>query len=292
MKLQVENNVVIGYALEEMPFQAISDYSSSKCGFKEIGVELEIAEGITTIGKSAFAGCGELRSVVLPKSLKTIESKAFEKCACLESVTMFDGIESIGANAFKGCGKLKSIELPHNLKAIPAGLFKDCKLLEAVIINEQCSTIGGSAFENTNIKTIQLPPSVKIIKAKAFNNAGLKEIFFSEGLESLGDYSLAKNEIKEIILPESIRHIGAFWISNTFRTLERVYLPDGLNDIDLDAFCPAGYDNIKWDIYEVNMGSPVIELVDKIVEMSSHAGSEPKSSWNLKGRLKLKLIKD
>ena len=42
----------------------------------------------------------EIRRIIIPKSVKTIEDKAFNECYNLNSVTLQEGLESIGEDCF------------------------------------------------------------------------------------------------------------------------------------------------------------------------------------------------
>ena len=55
---------------------------------------------VTSIGDHAFAGCGELTSVVIPDGMTSIGSLAFSQCHKLTSVTIPNSITSIGNYAF------------------------------------------------------------------------------------------------------------------------------------------------------------------------------------------------
>lgn len=50
----------------------------------------------------SFYGCEDLRSVNC-YNLESIGESAFENCANLESVILYEGVTSVGENAFKGC---------------------------------------------------------------------------------------------------------------------------------------------------------------------------------------------
>lgn len=63
----------------------------------------QVPEGVEIIGKSAFADCEKLTSVMLPNSLVRIETMAFFSCSCLASVTIPDSVSFIGPDAFADC---------------------------------------------------------------------------------------------------------------------------------------------------------------------------------------------
>ena len=72
------------------------------CGTDEM---ITIPEGITIIGKAAFASCYTLREVTFPSTLKVIENLAFYNCINLEKTSTLSA--EIANDAFVGCPKLK-----------------------------------------------------------------------------------------------------------------------------------------------------------------------------------------
>ena len=85
---------------------------------------IEIPEGITEIGDSAFSAA-QITAVKMPKSLKTIGDLAFEGCYRLVSVEIQEGLETIGRNAFAECPKLKTVRLPSTIRSISRNAFLD-----------------------------------------------------------------------------------------------------------------------------------------------------------------------
>ena len=68
-----------------------------------------IAEGVTSIGESAFENCRSLTSVTIPNSVTSIGWSAFFYCKSLTSVTIPDSVTSIGGGAFAWCTSLTGI---------------------------------------------------------------------------------------------------------------------------------------------------------------------------------------
>ena len=58
-------------------------------------VEVNLHNGIDSIGKDTFVSCTSLKHIDLPKSLQFIGEDAFNNCAVLESIEIPDGIECI-----------------------------------------------------------------------------------------------------------------------------------------------------------------------------------------------------
>lgn len=151
-----------------------------------------IPEGVTRIGNNVFDGCGQLDSVTLPSTLKSIGEFCFHDCLSLRSITVPDGVEAIGNNAFDGCGiteitlpdsvtdmgeyvfsrciALRKAHLPVMYK-IPEGTFNECNVLEDFTIPEGTVVIGSDLFHDCfKILDVTVPDSVTDIGLMAFYN--------------------------------------------------------------------------------------------------------------------------
>jgi len=112
--------------------------------------EIDIPEGVESIGLASFRDCTNLKRVTLPKSLKRINRCAFERCSSLEEVIIPGsvetieglsfiktglkrviikrGVESINENAFAWCESLKELYIPSTVKNahFPVGFKFEC----------------------------------------------------------------------------------------------------------------------------------------------------------------------
>lgn len=95
--------------------------------FKKVGTRYEIAPGVTRIGELCFSQCEDLRSVVLPDSVKEIGSMAFFKCKYLEGFSIPHGAVSIGSDAFSYCERVEYIFVPETVRSIGHHAFFECK---------------------------------------------------------------------------------------------------------------------------------------------------------------------
>ena len=64
-------------------------------------VEVEVQEGVTTIGRCAFLALKKLTKVTLPSTITAIEDYAFNTCWNLKEIDIPEGCTKIGKDAFK-----------------------------------------------------------------------------------------------------------------------------------------------------------------------------------------------
>ena len=99
--------------------------------------------------------------VVLPKTIKTIEKRAFDRLRCLVEIKLNEGLESIGEHAFYGCEALESINFPSTLKSIGEWAFCECKLLTEIVLPEGFEELGKFSFSGCNaVKKISIPSTL------------------------------------------------------------------------------------------------------------------------------------
>ncbi len=145
-------------------------------GYSGPDMDLVIPEtvfGIKVLGieNGAFSEQAYINSISMPKSLKTIEEKAFYKCNSLKSIVA-PGVIDIGKSAFLGCRELNSVYLPEiqtiedyafrdsgslngfpfeNLKKVPKFAFAESDILKVNL--EKATSVRESAFQKCNSLT-------------------------------------------------------------------------------------------------------------------------------------------
>jgi TonB family protein len=108
---------------------------------------------VTTIGDNAFASCGLLGSVIIPRGVVRIGDNAFSSCHSLSSIIIPEGVKSIGSNAFYNCRFIESIVLPNGLETIDFSAFAFCPNLEEVYCYaENIPSAKPNAFDGSNLK--------------------------------------------------------------------------------------------------------------------------------------------
>ena len=118
-------------------------------------VEAVLPEGLTAIGRSAFANCTALLRVDIPNNVQQIGNQAFVGCSALETIKIPEGVTAVGEFTFQNCASLQSVKLPDSLKSIGMHAFGYCTSLKSVTIPANVDAIYMGAFENcTSLKEV------------------------------------------------------------------------------------------------------------------------------------------
>ena len=123
--------------------------------------EVELPQGLSCIGASAFCDSPELTEVKIPSTVTKIKDSAFSRCTGLTKIELPPQLEEIDYNSFYGCSGLTEITIPSSVKTIRSGAFEYCTSLESVTLSEGIGEIGTEAFEYTKLKSLNIPKSVK-----------------------------------------------------------------------------------------------------------------------------------
>lgn len=110
-------------SFEDESVRTIGKFAFAFCGGKvtvaegESGISLELPEGITSIGDSAFEGALSLGSVTIPNSVTGIGAKAFAYTQNLNKITMSEALNTSLADSLenifqKGIDSDKNVILP------------------------------------------------------------------------------------------------------------------------------------------------------------------------------------
>ena len=170
-----------------------------------------IAEGVTSIGESAFENCRSLTSVTIPNSVTSIGWSAFFYCKSLTSVTIPDSVTSVGAYAFLGCTSLTSVTIPNSVTSIGGCAFDECWSLTSVTIPDSVTSIGDSAFAScTSLTSVTIPDSVTSIGGIAFGNCkSLTSVTIPDSVTSIGGGAFQGCiSLTSVTIPDSVTSIG------------------------------------------------------------------------------------
>lgn len=157
------------------------------CSLTGAQEQVEIPEGVTEIGASAFVHCQSLKTVKLPESLRKIGKAAFEECENLKTVVFPEQLREIGESAFMNCQSLKTVKLPKDLRKIGSTAFANC----------------------TRLSGADLPPLVREIGSMAFINTALTSVVIPEGVARIGNSTWEYcSKLKTVVIPDSVKNFG------------------------------------------------------------------------------------
>ena len=241
------------------------------CSFKG---NLEIPDGVTSIGYAAFAGCEGLRAVTIPESVSTIDAFAFSGCTGLSSVALPEGMTTVESYVFYGCTGLRSVTFPESLTAINGRAFSNCSALTRVSIPENLSFIGEGAFgactalEGFSVQAgnsvysvdengvlysrdratlficpggktglFEIPTQVTTVKSWAFYGcSGLSAVTIPESVTYIGACAFSGcSGLTELTVPGSVSSIGNGAFSSC-ASLNSVTISEGVTAIGYEAF--------------------------------------------------------
>lgn len=111
-----------------------------------------------TADSYVFAGCTNLKEVVLPDTITIIAKYTFSGCSSLSTLVM-PGVTSIGEGAFEGCSSLSGFDL-GKVTNIGAGAFKGCTGISELTLTAVTTTIGAGAFEGWTEEQKILVPDI------------------------------------------------------------------------------------------------------------------------------------
>lgn len=94
---------------------------------------ITFGENVETIGDEAFSGCENLVNVNFNNApIKSIGTKAFERCHSLDTIVLPTQLEKLGSSVFMGCSQLVEIYFSNTILEIGRNCFTGCTSLETI----------------------------------------------------------------------------------------------------------------------------------------------------------------
>ena len=259
--------------------------------------EVEFSNYVTTIAEGMFRDCKKLStinmptslqqidyaafsntsitSIVIPKSVTTINNTVFYNCSELLSVEFEEGstIDRINTSVFNGCSKLTDVTLPNSIIYINQSAFNNCKSLKNINIPTKLKFIGQSAFYMCgSLTTLELPNTVTNIGDSAFSYMPMEEFVVPGSIKSLGTYvfqncsnlkkvtinaptgaseNISLNErlfqncvaLEDVILNGNIYTIGSYVFQNC-KALKNVFINGNVTNLYNNSFDSSAIENL------------------------------------------------
>ena len=197
--------------------------------------EVEIQDGVTSIGRNAFPFCKALTSVDIPSTVTSIGRNAFQYCRALTSVTIPSSVTSIGLGAFKGCDALTSVTIPSGVTSIGGEVFDGCSALTTVTIPDSVESMGSSVFGGCHALTsVTILGSVTSIGVAAFESCySLTSVTIPGSVTSIGMSAFEGcSSLTSVTIPSKVASIGKRAFQNCLNlatvTFERVSNTDAI----------------------------------------------------------------
>ena len=137
---------------------------------------------LSEYGTNIFRGCTYLESIILPDSYNKI-SFGWLSGSGIKEITIGRSIREIESCAFEDCNQLTSIEIPGSVNTLGSEAFARCSALAEIKLNEGLKLIEGSVFRNCPVKEITLPRSVNTMYYNVFDG------FYSQIFVHKGSYA-------------------------------------------------------------------------------------------------------
>ena len=219
---------------------------------------------------------GEDRASVLTNSSDSRVEKTVEE----ENRKRLDYFEELNASG------ASRIEIPEGMTVIDNNAFKNNTKLKEVILPSTLKSIGMSAFEGTSLSKIELPSSLTYIGENAFANIKtLTEVTIPKSVETASHAFYGDINLKKVNFEDGIVTIPSGILYNT--GLEEIVLPSSVKAIGSYAFSNNkslekinlldGVRQIKEGAFSGDSKLSVVELPKTLTEISRYAFSDTSS---------------
>lgn len=194
--------------------------------------ELQYFTNLTVIGNSAFLSCSNLKSVILPPYLVSIENGAFYLCN-LSSIVIPESVTNIGGSVFYGC-IFESVFIPKNVETISTiSPFHGCKNLSSIIVDSQnpyfdsrdnCNALIETSTNRmvSGCLTTTIPFGVKTIGEYCFGGMYIQSIDLPNSVESIQMDAFSSPLLTDLSIPASVKYVNehAFWHCINIQTIK------------------------------------------------------------------------
>ncbi len=171
-----------------------------------------LPSSISSIGASAFAGCGAIQNITIPGQIEVFATNVFSGTRISSlSLNINPTISTLWTSAFYGATYLSTFfinngpanTLPSSISSISGSAFYNCMALQNIYMSGKLSRIDTYAFFRTPISSLsmQFDPSYSSISAYAF-----------AGMANLSTFVINDGPLNT--LPSSVTSIGTYAFNN------------------------------------------------------------------------------
>ena len=185
-----------------------------------------LGENLKSVGDSAFAGCANLKGIIIPDSVTGIGGRCFSGCGSLAYVKIGAGVCVISEGTFGNCKSLPEITIPKTVDSIGNDVFYGCTSLADVTIADRetelklgsngsnpmfssCPLksvyIGGNItygttaddgyspfYRNTSLESVRITDrETEISENEFYGCTSLKSVSMGDGIDTIGRYAFS-----------------------------------------------------------------------------------------------------
>ena len=217
-----DETVVIPAEIEGLPVSEICGYTNDagKTSGAFQGTEIRsvvIPNTVRFIFQRAFSDCKNLEQVSFGSGseLSTI-SMAFENCVSLKKIDLSaTKLTRIGSCSFYGCTNLKECKLCDTITYIGERAFYNCTSLQEIRLPNQLETLENEAFYKcSSLQRLTIPKTLSVVKGSShfMDCTSLNDVQFEEGMKlCMWGYSFFGNcsSLTELTIPASMERLDA-----------------------------------------------------------------------------------
>ena len=239
---------------------------------------VKISEGVTEIQNGAFAYCNKLAEINFPSTIDTIgDSMVFEQNKWMDELP--DGLFYIGKFAYKYVGKCpEKVTVKSGTEEINSYCFYNQSTLKQISLPDSLKTIGNDAFSETGLTSVKIPDSVTKLGSSAFYQCeDLESITLSRSLKTVDSFAVSWNDkLKKLVIPDGVELLDEFALFALPNTLVYVpasvttikyaavgcYNPDGKAVINVPNYRVKGFKDSKIEAYCESCGFTFEEITN------------------------------
>lgn len=156
---------------------------------------------VTTLGNDVFRGNDNVKEVIIPDGISTIES-TFYMTNNIETIKISATVDNINKRAFYCCWGLKNIVVSED--------------------NEYYASVDGVLYDKSLNRLINVPA-----------NKHMDSFKIPDGVEVIGELSIRCQDIKEIVIPDTVTKIESYSIYTN--GLTKLTIPGSVKTLEDDA---------------------------------------------------------
>ncbi len=183
--------------------------------------QVNLNEGLQTIGNAAFMDCVKLSYVNIPKTVTLIDNSAFKNCTSLPDITIPSGVTALNTEVFAGCSNLRYVTIPTTVRTIAENAFYN----------------NGSEIDYMTITPTETETTIASRLFKFEGGFNFKRLILQEGITEIGDFAFwSGNLLEQVNLPESLQKIGEYAFQGCSELKNTLFIPKSVTSIGAGAF--------------------------------------------------------